>query len=74
MGRYTSALSWATQHADHAIQAAALREAEEEAQAAARRAEHEAELVRYEHFRREAWLRELLTREDSLRRENAKYV
>ena len=74
MARYASARAWATQHADHAIQAAALREAEEEAQAAARRAEHEAEVVRHEHFRREAWLRELLTREDSLRRENAKYV
>jgi hypothetical protein len=51
-----------------------LRDAEEEAQAAARRAEHEAEVVRHEHFRREVWLRELLAREDSLRRENAKYV
>jgi hypothetical protein len=33
-----------------------LRDAEEEAQAAARRAEHEAEVVRHEHFRREVWL------------------
>jgi hypothetical protein len=40
-----------------------LRDAEEEAKAAARRAEHEAEVVRHEHFRREVWLRELLARD-----------
>jgi len=42
--------------ADQAVQPAALRDAEEEAKAAARRAEHEAEVVRHEHFRREVWL------------------
>ena len=74
LARYAGARAWAAQHADPAVQPAALRDAEEEAKAAARRAEHEAEVVRHEHFRREVWLRELLAREDSLRRENAKYV
>ena len=74
MARYACARAWAAQHADQAIQPAALRDAEEEAQAAARRAEHEAEVVRHEHFRREVRLRELLAREVSLQRENAKYV
>jgi hypothetical protein len=100
MARYACARAWAAQHADPAVQPAALRDAEEEAKAAARRAEHEAEVVRHEHFRREVWLiaidcmliatecmliatdclphqvwlRELLAREDFLRRENAKYV
>ena len=56
LARYAGARAWAAQHADQAVQPAALRDAEEEAQAAARRAEHEAEVVRHEHFRREVWL------------------
>ena len=56
LARYACARAWAAQHADPAVQPAALRDAEEEAQAAARRAEHEAEVVRHEHFRREVWL------------------
>jgi len=56
LARYAGARAWAAQHADPALQPAALRDAEEEAKAAARRAEHEAEVVRHEHFRREVWL------------------
>ena len=56
LARYAGARAWAAQHADQAVQPAALRDAEEEAKAAARRAEHEAEVVRHEHFRREVWL------------------
>ena len=56
LARYACARAWAAQHADQAVQPAALRDAEEEAKAAARRAEHEAEVVRHEHFRREVWL------------------